>query len=161
MDVDIIQILSRISQEDLDLFRPQDLAKGLGRHGAKHVADSGLEVQSNEAKLLVLLGVSSSRSTACGADLCPCSDGNFEDFAGYIGEASFLKRLTQVLARTELHTKAGYGLLSNVEELGKRGVGSQGAVIAVGASIEFLYFDPSARLHVAVACEMGCRWNEE
>lgn len=59
MNIHIVQILSRISQEYLNLFRPQDLAQRLRSHGAEHVVDRGLEVQSNEAKLFILPVVSS------------------------------------------------------------------------------------------------------
>lgn len=92
MNIHIVQILSRISQKDLDLFRPQDLAQGLSSHGAKHIVDSRLEVQSDETKLLVLPRVSLFRSTGWGVYLCPSSDRNFEDFTGYVGEARFFKR---------------------------------------------------------------------
>jgi hypothetical protein len=58
MNIHIIQILPRISQEDLDLFGLQNLAQWLSSHGSEHVVDSSLEVQSDEPKFLVLLRVS-------------------------------------------------------------------------------------------------------
>jgi hypothetical protein len=43
-----------MSQENLNLFRPKDLAQGLSGHGPKHVTNSSLQVEANETELLVL-----------------------------------------------------------------------------------------------------------